>query len=89
VYEGATILMLDFQKKVDALRRYESLCFTICVTILIEEHASYKTAEQALCQLFGDREFWRTAECDRSQYILRVCTKLCMQKREIRLSRTS
>jgi len=89
VYEGATILMLDFQKKVDALRRYESLCFTLCVRIIVEEHAAYKKAEQVLCQLFGDRDFWLTAENERSAYILRVCTKLCMKKREIRLSRTS
>lgn len=89
MYEGAAILMFDFQQKVEALRRYESLCYTLCVTILKEEHIASKTAEQVLCQLFGEGEFWKTAEIDRSQYILRVCTKRCLQKREYRLSQTS
>ncbi|WP_141502868.1 hypothetical protein [Paenibacillus luteus] len=81
--------MLDFQKKVEELRRFESLCFTICMTLLAEEQAACKAAEQVLCQLFGDIGFWKLNEKEKSPYILRICTRECFQWKQQNLLQTS
>ena len=88
-YEGAAIFMFNFQQKVEGLRKYESLCYTICVTLLIEEQAACKMAEQILCQLFGDDEFWRKKETERPSYILRLCKRGCLQWTRVNLMETS
>lgn len=89
MYEGAAILMFDFQQKVEALRRYESLCYTLCLTLLIEEQAACKAAEKTLCKLFEDQDFWHKPETERSSYLLRICTRECMQWKGQVLSKSS
>jgi hypothetical protein len=71
--------MLDFQNKVGRLRTYESLCFTICFTLLAEEHSASKSAERVLCQLFADNGFWQLDENKKQSHILRICTRECMR----------
>ncbi|OMF24843.1 hypothetical protein BK133_22380 [Paenibacillus sp. FSL H8-0548] len=71
--------MFDFQKKIEKLRQFESLCFTVCVTLLTEEQAANNTAERVLCQLFADKSFWLMEESEKPPYILRLCTCECMQ----------
>lgn len=66
--------MLDFQQKVDTLRRYESLCYNLCVTLLVEEQSACQMAEQVLCRLFANNEFWQTDAASRPAFILRLCT---------------
>lgn len=89
MYEGAAILMFEFRQKVMALRRYESLCFTLCITLMIEEQAASKTAEHVLCQLFADQQFWQLSEAERQPYLLKVCTRICFQSKQAAVTRTS
>jgi len=81
--------MFDFQKKIEILRSYESLCFTLCVSLITEEQAACKTAEQVLIRLFGDRAFWQANEIERPPYILRICTRECLKWKQINLMQTS
>ncbi|OBZ17021.1 hypothetical protein A7975_03770 [Bacillus sp. FJAT-26390] len=81
--------MLDFQKKVEILRGYESLCYTVCVTLLIDEQAACKMAEETLCQLFSDQDFWLMNETERPSYILRLCKRGCLQWTRVNLLQTS
>jgi hypothetical protein len=81
--------MLDFHKKVEILRGYESLCYTVCVTLILDEQAACKMAEQMLCQLFGDNEFWLLQETERPSYILRLCKRGCLHFTRVNLQQTS
>ncbi len=81
--------MFDFQQKVEALRRYESHCYTLCLTILIDEHAACKVAESALCKLFAAVDFWSKPEAERVVYLLRLCTQECLQWKGMALTKTS
>lgn len=67
--------MFDFHQRVESLRQYESLCYKVCMTLLIEEQRACSLAEQVLCRLFAKDEFWKLEEALRPAFILRICTK--------------
>ncbi|WP_036718704.1 hypothetical protein [Paenibacillus harenae] len=73
--------MLDFQKKVEILRRYESLCYTICVSLLHDEAEACKAAEQALLLLFADQAFLQETDEGKPRYVLRLCTKESLNRK--------
>lgn len=81
--------MFNFQHKVEELRRYESLCYTMCLRILVEERAACKAAEQVLCVLFQEIGFWESNEGGRTSYIMRVCVRECLKSNQAKLVQTS
>ncbi len=72
--------MSSFQQKVTALRRYESICYTICLSILEEERAACEAAKDVLAQLFGNGEFWHLEETQRSPFIFRISLRICLPR---------
>lgn len=69
--------MMTFQKKVTALRAYESAVYTICLSILTDDKMACDTAKQLLIDLFKDSDFWMKEEQDRQAYISRICISRC------------
>jgi len=69
--------MLTFQKKVTALKNCESFVYTICLSMLSEEHLACETAKQILIELFQDSDFWMKEEKDRQAYMRKLCIKRC------------
>lgn len=69
--------MLTFQKKVAVLKNCESIVYTICLSILTDEHSACEMAKRVLIELFKDSEFWMREEKDRQAYISRLCMRRC------------
>ncbi|WP_042160733.1 hypothetical protein [Paenibacillus gorillae] len=72
--------MLPFQNQVDRLRRYEPVCYTICLTLLRDEQTSAMAAQQLLLQLFDDSNFWKLEENKRDRYVLRAAGPICCEQ---------
>ncbi|GKU78797.1 hypothetical protein [Paenibacillus sp. L3-i20] len=76
--------MMQFQQKVAELRSYESITYTICLKIVVDEPASCEAAQKVLIRLFQDNDFWNTDEARRQHYIMRQCLYVCLnQSREV------
>lgn len=76
--------MSSFQIKVERLRAYEPVCYTICLSLLSEQRAAELAAEKLLLKLFGDALFWQLEECKRERYVLRLASLICFEQLESR-----
>ncbi|MGO4370616.1 hypothetical protein AB4Z21_07420 [Paenibacillus sp. MCAF20] len=71
--------MLGFEQKVEYLRRYETLVFTICIKLLADELAACKAAELLMCRLFRDTGFWAACEAERDDYLVKATKAECLR----------
>lgn len=69
--------MSEFQDRVNQLRSYESISYTICLYLLVNEEDAAQAAEQLLIQLFKDQHFWQMEEQARQHYLLRNARDQC------------
>ncbi|MBD2871164.1 hypothetical protein [Paenibacillus arenilitoris] len=72
--------MVGFKEKVEELRRFESLCYTICVTLLKEEREACAAAERTLSWIFADPAFWAAEEAAKPRYVMRICMRVISER---------
>ncbi|MBH5316454.1 hypothetical protein I6N90_01370 [Paenibacillus sp. GSMTC-2017] len=72
--------MLQFGQKVNGLRSYESITYTICLTILSDETSACEAAQSVLVRLFQDVQFWELQETARRSHIMRYCLDICLSR---------
>lgn len=71
--------MMGFQQKVAALRSCESITYTICLKLLIDERAAAEAAKGVLLALYQDTEHWNKEETQQRTCIMRLCFTACQR----------
>lgn len=81
--------MLGFEQKVEQLRRYESLAYTVCAALLGDEKPACKAAERVLCQLYRDCSFWNMNEAQRCDFLVKKAKFECLHDWQCGLIKSS
>ncbi|QAY65707.1 hypothetical protein [Paenibacillus protaetiae] len=68
-------------QKAEELRKYETVCYQICFSILNETVAAEQAAEHTLLDLALDERFWQLPDHKRRPHILRMAFGQCVAVR--------